>query len=115
MLTIRPEQMRVLVASSAYEHIPSLMRHAQQYHADNLHNLGSESLASFVTRAVTTATGYELYSERALARFLDIALVRGLPLPPHLDDILRQAEPALATERLEKAWRNLLFELEAES
>jgi hypothetical protein len=114
MLTIRAEQMRALRASTVQGYIPSLTAHVQRFHAASLHKLGSESVESFVTRAVEAAAGYELYSERSLARFLDIAMVRGLPLPAHLESLLQEA-PASPPERLEKAWRRLLFELESES
>jgi hypothetical protein len=115
MLTIRPEQMQALRESAAHVHVPSLVRHVERFHAGNLVKLGPESVASFVARAVAAAAGYELYSERSLAQFVDIAMVRGLPLPPHLEAILREASPASPPERLDRAWRSLLFELEAES
>ena len=115
MIILRSEQMRALLASSVYAHIPSLVSHVKRFHADKLPQLGSESVDSFVTRAAEAAAGYELYSEQSLARFVDIAIVKGLPLPPPIENILRQDNPASPPERLERAWRSLLFELEAEA
>ncbi|HEY2384607.1 MAG TPA: hypothetical protein VGK48_25805 [Terriglobia bacterium] len=115
MITLRSEQVRALRASSVYAHIPSLIRHVQQFHAGKIPQLGAESVDSFVTRAAEAAAAHELYSEQALARFVDIAIVKGLPLPPAIEEILRQDSPASPPERLEKAWRSLLFELEAEA
>jgi hypothetical protein len=115
MLTIRAAQMKALMASAALGHVPALVRHVQQFHAGNLDKLGAQSVESFVARAVEVAAGHELYSERSLARFLDIAVVRGLPLPAPLEAILCEALPASPAERLDRAWRRLMFELEATS
>jgi len=107
--------MRALLASSVYAHIPSLVSHVKRFHADKLPQLGSESVDSFVTRAAEAAAGYQLYSEQSLARFVDIAIVKGLPLLPPIENILRQDNPASPPERLERAWSSLLFELESEA
>jgi hypothetical protein len=115
VLTIRSEQMRALRASSALGYIPSLVAHLQRFHAAGLPKLGAQSVEDFVARAIEAAAGYELYSERSLALFLDIAMVRGLPLPPQVEEILRDGQPASPPERLEKAWRRMMFELEGES
>src|SRR5207253_9089429 len=102
MIILRSEQMRALHASSVYAHIPSLVSHVKRFHADKLPQLGSESVDSFVTRAAEAAAGYDLYSEQSLCRFVDLAILQGLPLPPTIENIL-QDNPASPPERLERA------------
>src|SRR5205085_14362 len=107
MITLRSEQVKALLASSVYAHIPSLVSHVKSFHADKVPNLGSESVDSFVTRAAEAAAAHELYSEQSLARFVDIAIVKGLPLPAPIEEMLRQDSLGAPPERLEKAWRSL--------
>jgi hypothetical protein len=97
----------------AYAAVPILIEHAQKYHSERASQLGPNGLERFVGQAIESAKAYGLVSERSLARFLDLALVRGLPLPESLDLILRGKSPAEPNARLERAWRRLLFEIEA--
>ena len=112
-LTIRSPQLRALGLPAAQSLIPKLCEHVRKQHTGR--TPASETVESFVERAVDAAADYNLFSERDLARFVDMAMLRGLPLPANLDKILRSRQPAAPNDRLLRAWRRLLFELEAEA
>jgi hypothetical protein len=114
-LTIRTPQMLALRRGTAFTYVPSLCDYVRKYHEAAAGNMSPETVEAFVTRAVEAATAYELYSQRDLARFVDLVMVRGLPLPGSLSKILSSQTPPAPGGRLAKAWRRLLFELEAES
>jgi hypothetical protein len=113
MLTIRSTQLRALSVVTAHEAIPLLVEHARRFHEERFHAAAPEHPERFVRQVVDAALDYGIEGPRALARFLDLALVAGFPLPPAFDRVLRTPANIAPTRRLDRAWRRLLFQLEA--
>jgi hypothetical protein len=106
--------MRIFNAPCALAVVPQLMVHAKLYHARHVEIQESEHLEDFVKRTVEAGVGYKLYDLRSLARFIDIALLRGCPLPLDLDRLMKFPITNTPAQRLHRVWRRVLFELEAQ-
>jgi hypothetical protein len=113
MLTIRSTQLRALSAATAHEAIPQLVEHARRFHEQRFRAAADGHPEEFVRQIVDAGLAYGIEGTRALARLLDLALVAGFPLPPAFDQMLRGPVHISPSRRLDRAWRRLLFELEA--
>lgn len=113
MLTIRPDQLRVFENQHVRNLVPELLAHARTYHPGWSSQLDPAALPKFVDTVVESAVRYRLSGLRSVARLLDLAIIFGLPFPAAMEKTLGDTAVADPKRRLDRAWRQSLFRLEA--
>lgn len=112
MYVVRDVQLIALQKEPLRALVPALLEHAHAFHAERAAALGEEGLSRRVDGVLAAAADYRLPGLRLCARFLDLAMVLGLPLPARIDAILRDASAPDPVARLHRAWKQALFRLE---
>ena len=115
MLVIRASQLRVLAQARVRSFAPALLEHARACHPQQWQALSGAEMAQLVDVMIEAAIAYGLTSLRSVARLLDLALVFGPPLPEAVQATMNASVPADPARRLEQAWNDALFRLEAQA
>jgi len=114
MLIIRRSQMGEFARQSLLSFAPELLAHAAAYHPERSAALGGwAAQQEFVNKVIEAALAYHLQDLRSAARLFDLAILFGLPLPYRMDQTMRNTALGEPKRRLDRAWKEALFRLEA--
>lgn len=120
MLTLRINQVQALAAGRRAHFHKELRDHLRHWFKPECDALGAEGLDIFVDRGVAHARKLGLCSERALFKYMNLALLYGPELGEAdstrwMNDYLLDEQVADVEERLNRLYSRVLFERERET